>query len=229
MSDAKLTLYSYFRSSASARVRTVMNLHGIAHDTVYIHLLQGEQKSAAYTAVNAGQSVPTLVVRDASGEWTLAQSPAIMEYLDDVYGAARPLLPRDGGAAGARARAHIRSIVALLCGDLFPMLSMRTLNRVKAAGGHVEPWTQQCCMEYLTALEAILVTTSRGKYCYGDGLTLADVAFVPQMYTVLRYCPDIMTKFPTIKSVFEHVSVIPEFVAADYMHQPDTPEDQRPK
>lgn len=36
-----------------------------------------------------------------------------------------------------------------------------------------------------------------------------------------------MEQFPTVKSVFENVSVIPEFVAADYMHQEDTPEDQR--
>lgn len=38
-----------------------------------------------------------------------------------------------------------------------------------------------------------------------------------------------MSHFPTVKSVFENVSVIPEFVAADYKHQPDTPEDQRAK
>lgn len=198
MSDAQLTLYSYFRSSASARVRTVMNLHNIPHDTKYIHLLKGEQKSAEYTAVNAGQSVPTLIVRERGGEWALSQSPAIMEYLDEVYGPgskAGRLMPDD-----AKARAQIRSIISLLCGDLFPMLSMRTLNRVKAAGGQAEPWANECSTEYLTgkptrsqetrglteALEAILQTTSRGKFCFGDSLTLADVAFVPQMHTVLR-------------------------------------------
>lgn len=153
MSDAKLTLYSYFRSSASARVRTVMNLHDIAHETKYIHLLKGDQKSAEYTALNAGQSVPTLVVREAGGEWVLAQSPAIMEYLDEVYGPGSrtgPLLPQGNDAAAAKARAQIRSIVDLLCGDLFPMLSMRTLNRVKALGGEAGPWTNECSMEYLT-------------------------------------------------------------------------------
>jgi maleylacetoacetate isomerase len=36
------------------------------------------------------------------------------------------------------------------------------------------------------ALEALLKQTSGGKFCFGDSLTLADVAFVPQMYTVLR-------------------------------------------
>jgi maleylacetoacetate isomerase len=148
MSDAQLTLYSYFRSSASARVRTIMNLHSIPHDTKYIHLLKGEQKSAEYTALNAGQSVPTLIVREAGGEWALAQSTAIMEYLDEVYGPgskAGVLLPKE-----PKARAQIRSIIALLCGDLFPMLSMRTLNRVKAAGGQAEPWANECSMEYIT-------------------------------------------------------------------------------
>ncbi|GMK57520.1 hypothetical protein CspeluHIS016_0403540 [Cutaneotrichosporon spelunceum] len=227
MSDAKLTLYSYFRSSASSRVRTVMALHDIEHDTKFIHLLKGEQKSAAYTALNAAQSVPTLVVREAGGEWALAQSTAIMEYLDEVYGPGSKrgrLLPEDAGA-----RARIRSIIALLCGDLFPMLSMRTLNRVRAFGGQAEPWAEQCIDDYVSSLEALLKQTSGGQFCYGDKVTLADVAFVPQMYTVLRYAPDVLSKFPTVKAVFENVSVIPEFVSADYKHQPDTPEDQRPK
>ncbi|BEI80667.1 hypothetical protein CcaverHIS002_0111960 [Cutaneotrichosporon cavernicola] len=225
MSETKLTLYSYFRSSASARVRTVMNIHNIPHDTKYIHLLKGEQKSPEYSALNAGQSVPTLIIRENGGEWALAQSTAIMEYLDETYAPpGNTLLPKD-----PKARAQIRSIIALLCGDLFPMLSMRTLNRVKACGGQAEPWANECSTEYLTALEALLKTTSGGKFCYGDRLTLADVAFVPQMYTVLRYSPNIMEELPTIKAVFTHVSVIPEFVAADYMHQPDTPDDQRPK
>lgn len=154
MSDAQLTLYSYFRSSASGRVRTVMHLHDIPHDTKYIHLLKGDQKSDEYTAINAGQSVPTLVIREACGEeWTLAQSAAIMEYLDEVYGPGSktgPLMPRGEDRESKRARAQIRSIIDLLVGDLFPMLSMRTLNRVKARGAPAEPWANECSMEYLT-------------------------------------------------------------------------------
>lgn len=48
-----------------------------------------------------------------------------------------------------------------------------------------------------------------------------------ELATDPSFSPDIMSKFPTVKSVMDNVSVIPEFVAADYKHQPDTPDDVR--
>lgn len=60
-------------------------------------------------------------------------------------------------------------------------------------------------------------------------MTLADVALAPQLGTVLRFLPDCLKDYPTIKSVFENISQLPEFVAADWKHQPDTPEELRAK
>lgn len=44
-----------------------------------------------------------------------------------------------------------------------------------------------------------------------------------------RFVPDILPKFPTINSIYENVSKIPQFVEADYRHQIDTPADLRAK
>ncbi|WOO79150.1 Maleylacetoacetate isomerase [Vanrija pseudolonga] len=223
----KLTLYTYFRSSASARVRTVMALHGIPREDIYIHLLKGDQSSDSYKEVNPSGTVPTLVIHREQGELVLSQCIAIMEYLDEVYGPASAtgrLLPAD-----AEARATVRSIVDLVVGDLFPMLTMGILNRVKSHGVDGPTWAKECCASILPALEGLLARTSAtGRYAYGDAVTMADAALVPQIYTVLRFYPDI-SAFPTVKSVFDHCAALPAFVAADWRHQPDTPEEFRAK
>jgi maleylacetoacetate isomerase len=137
----ELTLYTYFRSSASARVRTVLEQHGVPREDKFVHLLKGDQKGAEYTAMNSAQTLPTLAIKEANGSvWHLSQCMAIMEWLDETYGGKSTtgyLLPRD-----ARDRAHVRSIVDLIVGDLFPMLTMGTLNKVKERGVDTQEWAQ---------------------------------------------------------------------------------------
>lgn len=144
-----LTLYSYFRSSASARVRTALNWHGVKYDTKYIHLLKNEQKSDEYKEVNPSGQVPTLIVKEADGsEWKLTQSAAIIEWVDEVYGPTSKngrLLPQ----SDPKARALIRSIVDLTVGDIFPLLSMACLNRAKALGGNAVDWAEDSSKEPL--------------------------------------------------------------------------------
>ena len=72
-----LTLYDYYRSSASYRVRIALNLKGVAYERVPVNLLEGEQKDAAYRALNPQGFVPML---EADGE-RLTQSLAIISWL----------------------------------------------------------------------------------------------------------------------------------------------------
>ena len=71
-----LQLYSYWRSSAAYRVRIGLNLKGLAHSIVPVHLLRdgGEQHSEAYRAFNPQELVPTL----CHGQRQLVQSLAIL-------------------------------------------------------------------------------------------------------------------------------------------------------
>ena len=59
-----LELYSYFRSSASFRVRIALNLKGLPYTYKGVHLLKdgGMQLKPAYRALNADGVVPTLAV-----------------------------------------------------------------------------------------------------------------------------------------------------------------------
>lgn len=46
------TLYTYFRSSTSWRVRIVLNYKKIPFDCKFVHLVKGEQSSPDYLKVN---------------------------------------------------------------------------------------------------------------------------------------------------------------------------------
>ncbi|KAL1408017.1 hypothetical protein Q8F55_004814 [Vanrija albida] len=219
----QLTLYTYFRSSAATRVRTVLALHGVDYDSVPIHLLKGEQRAPEYLAHNPSGAVPALAVRDASGAWDLTQSAAIIEYVDEVFGpssARGSLLPAD-----ARGRALVRSIVDILVCDMQPLANLKVLTKVKAIAGDeaAMPWAREWCEAGMGALEAILAKTA-GEYAYGDGLTLADVALAPQMHSCIRFGVK-LEDYPTAHRVFTRVSALPEFVSADWRHQPDTPDE----
>ena len=110
-----LVLHNYFRSSTSIRVRVALNLKGLDYAYVAHHLRRGEQRSAAYRAVNRQMLVPSLEL----GEGTvLTQSLAIMEYLDEVH-PQPPLLPAEPvarpGCAPSPRRSPAKSIRSTIC------------------------------------------------------------------------------------------------------------------
>ena len=77
-----LKLYTYFRSSASFRVRIALNLKGLDVDMVPIHLVRqgGEQLTEEFRRINPEALVPALVDQeDENGSQVLTQSLAIME------------------------------------------------------------------------------------------------------------------------------------------------------
>src|SRR5947209_1533710 len=86
----QLTLYHYWRSSCSWRVRWGLALKGLAYESVAVDILAGEQRSQAYLAKNPAGFLPTLVVDGRP----FAESLAILEWLDETV-PAPPLLPRD--------------------------------------------------------------------------------------------------------------------------------------
>ncbi|TNI05133.1 maleylacetoacetate isomerase, partial [Aeromonas jandaei] len=83
-----LQLFGYWRSSASFRVRIVLQLKGLDYEQHPINLRQGEQREKSYKRINPQGLVPFLV----DGDVQIGQSVAIMEYLDETY-PAHPLMP----------------------------------------------------------------------------------------------------------------------------------------
>jgi len=84
---------------------------------------------------------------------------------------------------------------------------------------HKGPWAVWAISRGLAALEAQLEVT-KGKFCLGNILTLADVFLPPQVYNAERFQVD-MSQFPAIMSVMDNLKVIPEFMEAHPSQQAD--------
>ncbi|MCB0410543.1 MAG: glutathione S-transferase N-terminal domain-containing protein, partial [Flavobacteriales bacterium] len=78
----QFSLYSYYRSSCSYRVRIALAHKNISYNYIPVHLVQngGEQFSKAYSEINPKNEVPTLI----HGKNSFSQSMAIFNYLDAV-------------------------------------------------------------------------------------------------------------------------------------------------
>jgi maleylacetoacetate isomerase len=71
-----------------------------------------------------------------------------------------------------------------------------------------------------------LVKESAGTYSIGNEVTMADIVLAPTVEASLRWDVDFRV-LPTVMRIYEQLKVLPEFVAGDWKHQPDTPKEFR--
>jgi maleylacetoacetate isomerase len=211
----RLALYTYFRSSASYRVRIALHLKGLAFEPRYVHLLRKEQTAPAYRDLNPQGLVPTLV----DGSTVLTQSLAIIEYLEETH-PEPPLLP-----ATAAERAQVRSLAYLIACDTQPLQNLRVLRYLGHELGVDEmrrtAWIIHWIRESFIALEARLAKSPlAGAYCWGDRPGLADICLVPQVYNARRFDCE-LRDFPRIVQISDRCLELPTFQAASPDQQDD--------
>jgi len=212
---AELVHYTYFRSSAAFRTRIALNLKGLAHQDVFVHLRKNEQMADTYTALNPQGLVPTLVHKGRA----IGQSLAIAEYLDEVF-REPPFLPKD--AAG---RARVRQIAYAVACDIHPINNLRVRRYLQNEMGHSEAevliFMIHWMKEGFDALEKMLANDPQtGRFCHGDTPTLADICLIPQMANARGADMDIST-WPTLKRIEKACYELPAFEAALPKNQPD--------
>ena len=212
-----MTLYAYFRSSTSYRTRIAMNLKQLDYDYITVNLAQDEQLEAAFQSINPQGLVPVLQVDDL---W-LYQSPAILEWLEEVY-PEHPLLPKD-----VAARMKVRALSAMIGCDIHPLNNRRILqylrNELSVDEAKVMTWCQRWMSEGFAALEKRLAQDkTRGKFCYGDRPTFADCYLIPQVSSAERFKVD-LSAYPNIVAIDAHCRTLKAFADADPMVQPDAP------
>jgi len=214
-------LYSYFRSSASYRVRIALNLKSLAYEVVPIHLLRngGEQFAPEYRKLNPDALVPALIDDTASDAAALTQSVAIIEYLEEMY-PQTPLLPPT-----ALDRAYVRGIALSIACDIHPLNNLRVLRylvrQMKVDEEAKNAWYRHWCEQGLASIETLLASDRRtGTFCFGETPSLADCCLVPQVANAQRFGCD-MSRLPTVMRINEACLALDAFANAAPGRQPD--------
>ncbi|HUR70444.1 MAG TPA: maleylacetoacetate isomerase [Candidatus Limnocylindrales bacterium] len=212
-----MKLYTFFRSSASYRVRIALNFKGLSCAQAPVHLRRGggEQLMQAYKTINPQALVPAL---EDNGR-ILTQSLAIIEYLEETH-PNPPLLPKDPAD-----KALVRSMAMVVACEIHPIQNLRVLQYVKAnynqTDEQINKWAQHWIDLGLSALqEMIIAQPKRGRFCFGDSATLADICLIPQLGNARRYGCD-LSKYPTILEIENNCNALPAFADAAPEKQPD--------
>ena len=209
-----IRLHTYFRSSASFRVRIALELKGLPWQPVVQNLPKGEHLQGGYKAVAGFGLVPMLEIDGLR----LQQSMAIIEYLEARY--PRPaLLPADEGEK-ARARALAQHIAC----EIHPLNNLRVLKYLKGPLGQaedvVDTWYRHWCDTGLVALEAELAARADGPYALGASPSIVDCFLVPQVFNARRYKVD-MARYPRIVAIEAACMRLEAFQRAQPSAQPD--------
>ncbi|WP_370599855.1 maleylacetoacetate isomerase [Pseudomonas nitroreducens] len=210
-----LTLYSYWRSSAAYRVRIALGLKGLAYRQVPVHLVKdgGQQHAADYKALNPQELVPLLV----DGEARIAQSLAILEYLEETH--PQPsLLPRD-----ALQRAQVRALSLHIACDIHPLNNLRVLQYLSGPLGVADEaknaWIRHWVETGLRAVEAGLDVLP-GPLSLGERPGYFEACLIPQLYNARRFDCD-LSGCPRLLAIAARCENLEAFQQAAPEVQPD--------
>ena len=207
------TLYDYWRSSASFRVRIALNMKGLDYEQRGIDLRTGAQGGVGFKLLNPQGFVPYLI----DGDVGLNQSLAIIEYLDETY----PDPPLVGGDPVTRAR--VRAAAQIIACDIHPLNNLRITKYLQAEMAQeqdaVDVWGRHWIEQGFKSLEEI-AESSPGPYLFGDRVTMADICLSPQMYNARRLRAD-LSQFPALTDIDKALMLLPTFLKARPEAQPD--------
>ena len=208
-----MQLYSYFRSSASHRVRIALALKGLAYDYLPVHLVKNEQTGEAFAAVSPTRLVPLL----KDGDACVNQSLAIIEYLDETH-PSPPLLPAD-----PLGRARVRALAYDIACEIHPLNNLRVLRYLlrdlKLSEDDKNRWYLHWVETGLEAVERQLAAQP-SRYCHGDSPTLADCTLVPQIFNAQRLACR-TDHVPHVMRVFEACMALDAFTQSQPSACPD--------
>lgn len=211
-----MELYTYYRSTASYRVRIALALKGLDFTAVPVNLVApagGAHRQPEYLAINPQGRVPALCTDD--GE-LLIQSSAIIEYLEECYPQV-PLLSQD-----LAARAHARAVASIIACDIHPLHNSSTQNLLRQWGRdetQVLAWIGHWISQGLDAVEQLI---GDHGFCFGEQPGLADAFLIPQLYAAERF-KVALAGYSRIGRVAALAAQHPAFIQAHPANQPDTP------
>lgn len=199
-----MILHDFPLSSASFRVRIVLNLKGVAYEKRNYVLRAGEQRAPDYLAKNPAGFVPALEVDGL----VLGQSLAIIDYLDTLAPEPR-MIPAD-----PLARARAMELALTIAADIHPINNLRILRYLEDQLGQdkeaIDTWYRHWIEAGFMTLETLLPDS---EFAGGDAPNIVDACLVPQMYNARRFKVD-LAPFPRVVAVADRAAALPAFLEA---------------
>jgi maleylacetoacetate isomerase len=221
MSTDGVTLYSYWRSSCSWRVRMQLAYKNIPTTIIPVNLLKGEHKTSEYMTTKSPNAVVPALIHQ---QHTITQSMAMMEYIEEVF-QGPATLPKDPVA-----KAHVRALCLLIIADTQPIQNLKVLNEVEriASKEAKEEWARKWISDGLQAFERKLkqqeLEGTLGDYCYGNSITMADFCLFAQLYNARRFGIKVEELIPLCCAVEKRCENMEWFQVAHPNAQIDNPE-----
>ena len=220
--DPRFELFSYWRTSATYRVRVAFNLKGVRPRETNVDIEAGEQLGEAFRRVNPLGAIPALIDHGpGQSHVPMTQSLAILEFLDELY-PQPPLLPAD-----AHGRARVRSLAQMLAADTHPLVTPRVRKVLTTTGGFdADAWRAWQIQWFGTGLRAfeqrLAGEPGTGRFCHGDQPTLADICLA-SLFAVMRVFKIDFDDIPTAKRIMAECERLEAFAAADPSRQVGAP------
>ncbi len=211
-----MTLYGYWRSSASYRVRIALNLKGITVKHVSVDLRAGAQYADVHSTRNPQNYVPVLELKDGT---ILTQSIAIIEYLE-AKTPTPSLLPDT-----LQAQAKVRAAALAIAADIAPIQNLSVQQYIRREYGQdadgATAWARHWIERGFAALETQIADHDQDYYLM-DRPGYFECCLVPQVYNAERFGVD-MRAYPNLQALNERAKRDPAFIAAAPQNQPDAP------
>ena len=221
MGEPQLTLYHYWRSSCSWRVRWALLIKGVSYESRYVNLLKGEQRLPEYRAISPAGYIPSLVIRENGQEHVFGESMALLEWIEERW-PHPPLMPEN-----SIQRLWVRQLALTVVSQIQPLQNPLVLEwfvpQSEERERHLQHWIKRglrICEDYLQNAPG-----RGGPFCLGKQLTLADLCIVPQVYSAYRFKVDIQD-LPLVSSVYHRCMELESCQRAAPEQQPDAPPTQ---
>ena len=210
------TLYSFFNSSTSYRVRIALELSGVSYNYNGINIRIGEQSSDTHIKLNPSKGVPVLVDENVG---TLTQSMAILTFINDQY-AGNSLLPTNSSD-----KARILELCNIIASDMHPVNNLKILKyletKLHISNEDKKIWYQHWVNEGFDAVESWLNKHGTSdSFCFGTSVTLADCCLIPQVANALRMGCD-LNQYKHILAIYNNCIEQAAFKRAAPENQPD--------
>ena len=198
-----MILIGMYDSSYTRRVAIAMSLYGMPFEHRSWSVGRDFDRIRQYNPLGRA---PTLVLDD--GE-VLTESAMMLDYLDDVVGSQRALMPATGIA-----RRDAQRLIALATGAIDKAVLIVLERIFRPVGMHSEAWLSRCRTQVggaLGELDKACAARAGHDWLVGDAMTHADIAVACYTTHLRESLPLDLSPWPALREHVDRCEALPVF------------------